>query len=311
MASPRGRQAGVALITALLVTAIAAIVAANMAARQRLEIHRSSNLLASDQAWLFALGVEDWASQILSRDARNGHTDHLGEDWAIALPPIAVEGGATVSGHIEDLQGRLNLNDLIRDGRPDAVTVGRLRRLLRHLDADEGLADAVLDWIDGDETPRLPAGAEDTAYLIHDPAYRTANRPLASPSELRLVNGFSPDLVEALSPFVQTLPERTPINVNTAPAAILMTLSEDLTEADADQIVEERADHGFSRLEDFRALPMIKRLQTPIEDITVESHYFLLTAEVSLDAARLRLTSILHRDGDGRVRTLLRSLGGY
>ncbi len=189
--------------------------------------------------------------------------------------------------------------------------MARFRRLLRQLEADEGLADAVLDWIDEDETPRLPAGAEDTAYLIHDPAYRTANRPMASPSELRLIDGFDPALVDALSPLVQTLPERTPVNVNTAPAAILMTLSEDLSSADAEQIVEERGDQGFDSIEAFRALPMIKRIQPPIDGIAVESHYFLLTAEVELDAARLELTSVLHRDTDGRVQTVLRSLGGY
>ncbi len=214
-------------------------------------------------------------------------------------------------GRVEDLQGRLNLNDLLRDGQADAPSIARFRRLLRQLGADEGLADAVLDWIDEDETPRLPAGAEDSAYLIHDPAYRTANRPLASPSELRLVEGFDQALVEALSPLVQTLPERTPINVNTAPAAILMTLSEDLSSVDAEQIVEERGDQGFDSIEAFRALPMIKRIQPPINDITVESHNFLLTADVALDAARIRLTSVLHRDGDGHIRVLARSLGGY
>jgi len=310
MARPRAGQAGVALITAMLVTAIAAIIAANMASRQRLDIHRSGNLLASEQAWLFALGVEDWAAQILARDARNGRTDHPGEDWAIALPPISVEG-AVVSGHIEDLQARFNLNDLLRDGRPDAASIERFRRLLRRQDADESLADAVIDWVDEDETPRLPAGAEDAAYLIHDPAYRAANRLVGSPSELRLIEGFDPPLVEALSPFLQALPERTPINVNTAPAAILMTLSEDLSAADAEQIVEARGDQGFADIEAFRALPMIKRIKPPIGDIAVESHYFLLTAEVDLEAARLRLDSVLHRDEKGRVQTLMRSLGGY
>ncbi len=305
------RQRGVALITAMLVTAIAAIVAANMAARQRLDIHRNRNLLAADQAWLFARGVEDWAARILARDARNGRTDHLGEDWAIALPPISVEG-AVVSGHIEDLQGRFNLNNLLlEDGRPSTEDVRRFRRLLRTHGGDERLVEAVIDWIDDDASPRLPDGAEDTAYLARDPGYRTANRPMASPSELLLVTGFDKALFDALEPWLQALPERTPINVNTAPADILVTLSEDLSMTDAEQIVEERGDRGFDDIEAFFALPMIKRIKPPPVDVSVDSHYFLLSAEVELESARLRLASVIHRDAKGRVRVLMRSLGGY
>ena len=46
-----GRQRGVALITALLVVAIAASVATALARQQQLTIQRSTNVLNTEQAW--------------------------------------------------------------------------------------------------------------------------------------------------------------------------------------------------------------------------------------------------------------------
>ncbi len=307
----RGRNRGIALITALLVTAIAAIIAANMASRQQLDIHRSSNLLAQEQAWLFALGIESWASQILIRDAEAGDRDHPGEDWAVNLPPLTVEG-ATISGHLEDLQGRFNINNLrLDDGKASSVDKNRFRRLLQSAGGDEKLADAVLDWIDSDESPTLPGGAEDSDYLIKNPAYRTANRAMTSPSELRLINGFDKAIFETIKDDIQTLPERTAINVNTASARVLMTLNDQLSENDAEQIIEQRGEDGFASIDEFKRLPLIKNLGQEIPDITVSSRYFLLTADVSLGPSRLQFHSILVRDEKGRVSVQMRSLGGY
>ena len=52
------RQRGVALITVLLVVALASLVTAGLVLRQQLSIRSSTNQLLARQAWHFALGGE-------------------------------------------------------------------------------------------------------------------------------------------------------------------------------------------------------------------------------------------------------------
>ena len=174
----RGRSKGVALITAVLITAAIAIAAVAMAAQQTLDTRRTANIIDGDRSYVFALGVESWAMQILMRDRRNNQTDNLHEDWALRLPPITVEG-AVVTGHIEDMQGRFNLNNLVKDDKVSPLDMQRFQRLLTVLGFDPNLADAVVDWIDTDSDVTQPAGAEDPQYLRATVPYRAANRPLS------------------------------------------------------------------------------------------------------------------------------------
>jgi len=101
-------QRGVALITVMLVVALATTAAVNMAGRQQLDIRRTENVLYQGQALMYLLGVESWARQFLSDDRRKNKIDHLGEDWAVRLPPLPIEGGQLM-GFIDDLQGRCKI----------------------------------------------------------------------------------------------------------------------------------------------------------------------------------------------------------
>ncbi len=307
---PRREQRGIALITAMLVTAIAATAAVNMASRQQIDFRRSENLFGADQGYLFALGVESWASQILRRDAQEGNIDSLDEDWAVTLPPIAVEG-AVLSGGIEDLQSRFNLNNLIKNNAVSEPDLKRFKRLLKNLEIDEAVADAVVDWLDSDTSPLLPDGAEDVDYLILSPGYRTANAPLVSPSELLLIKGIDQAAFEKLEPYVQCVPVRTSINVNTAPPAVLMMLADGLTQADAEQIRDDRTDKHFDSASEFTNLPVIKGLGQNFTDISVTSHYFMVRANTEYGHSRVQATIILSRNDKGQTETILRSQGGY
>jgi len=107
-------QQGVALITALLVVALATIAAVAMTTRQQLDIHRTANIINGEQAYIYALGGESWIKQILLRD--NNKTDSIHDLWAMPMPPLAIPGGS-VQGQVEDLQSRFNLNNLVKEGQ--------------------------------------------------------------------------------------------------------------------------------------------------------------------------------------------------
>lgn len=304
----RHGQKGVALVTALLVTAIATITAVAMASRQQLDIRRTANMLDRNQAYLFGLGVEEWARQILAQDRRDNNIDHTGENWATILPPITVEG-AVVSGAIEDLQGRFNLNNLVKDDAASEPDIQRLQRLLQILELDERIARAVADWIDPDEEPAFPDGAEDNEYLLLDPPYRCANAPMASVSELLLVRGVDYDTYQTLRPYVTALPTRTTINVNTAPVEVLMTLVEGMSQSDAELLAEERGEDGYDKVEDFLNQPPFKEANVQIPDISVASEYFLLSADVSFGRSRLQLFDLFVRSTDAKVQVAMRAQG--
>jgi general secretion pathway protein K len=307
----RRQQQGAALLTALLVTAIATVIAVSMASRQQIDIRRTGNVLEADQGYLFALGVEDWAKQILAKDRKDNEVDNLGEDWATILPPLTVEG-AMVAGQINDLQGLFNINNLLNeDGKVSAPDVKRFQRLLEAVALDPELANAVVDWIDEDEDTTFPGGAEDQEYLGLDIPYRTANAPMASTSELALIKGIGIEGYQALAPYVTALPGRTAINVNTAPAQVMMALVEGLGETEAEQIVEDRGDSGYNGLTDFLALPEVKDHPPEDKSIGLASEYFLIAAVTQFGNSKVQLYSMVSRNGSAKVEVIMRGQGVF
>ncbi len=297
-----GRQRGVALVTALLVVSLATVAAVAMATRQQVDVRRTGNLVHGEQAYAYALAAESWARVTLRRDARESDYDWLDEDWATALPPIAVEGGL-VSGLVEDLQGRFNLNNLIgEDGKVSEADQAYFTRLLDLLGLEKSLADNLIDWIDADIDARFPDGAEDEHYLLNEPAYRTANRPLVSDSELRLVEGFDQEALQLLDPYVTVLPGRTLINVNTATAAVLLALHSDLDESKVETLLADREENGYPSADIFEAHPALSGLPSLDMLVDVKSDYFRVLTDVVVGQGQARLESLLNRsDGETRI----------
>ena len=337
-ASAITNQSGVALITAVLITAIASMIAVSLIARQDLDIRRSSNVLDNDRAYVFALGAEGWVRHILNRDDRK--KDSLDEDWAQTLPPIAVEGGQ-IAGRIEDLQARFNLNNLVSaDGKQNPAQVALFQRLLSALGLNPDIAIAAGDWVDEDVEPFFPGGAEDDEYSSLPSPYRAANRPFASPSELRLVKGMTAEAYAALAPYITALPVRTAINVNTAAPPVLAAVvgeltSHNLTPEDAEEIVMRREEQSFNNTDDFLNSDLIRtsggkavsrgppaqpagttgagagQQQLTADAISVTSEYFLLTAAAEYgQRGKVMVFTAFTRRG-GKVAVLWRSQGVY
>jgi general secretion pathway protein K len=293
----RATELGIALITVLLVVALATITAVAMTTRQQLDIHRTANVINGEQAYIYALGGESWVKRILLRDGKNSSIDSLSEIWATPIPPLPIPGG-TLFGQIEDLQGRFNLNNLVQNGKANSQSIIIFERLLRVLelyDLFPQLAPVIVDWIDDNLETGFPVGAEDDTYLLNKPAYRTSNTLLSSPSEIRLLADFDNDSYQKLLPYISTLPTRTLINVNTAPLPILMALAEGLNEADAITIIATRDKKPFESVQDFLAHDALTGLKVETESLSVVSAYFLLMTQVQIDRVQTKLSSVLYR----------------
>jgi general secretion pathway protein K len=307
-----GRQRGVALITAVLVVALASIASAAMLVSSNLAIHRTTTLIDTERAWWYASGVEAWVAAGLQLDAQNSKTDNLGEIWARPVDYIPVDEGG-LRGNVTDLQGRFNLNNLAKQpsqpGQKDKY-LEQFNRLLQNIPAAqqlpiEGLGEAIRDWIDEDSNPAGFGGAEDGEYSSLTPPYRAANRLMVSPSELLAVRGVTRDLYLALRDYVSALPTMTPVNVNTAAEPVLRSLSEQPSQGLA-QFLESRKDHPA---DDVQQLFDQGVFGTDVDksSIAVSTEYFLLRSESLIGSSRVALYSVIHRPAKGDAVILGRS----
>ncbi|MBN1378626.1 MAG: type II secretion system minor pseudopilin GspK [Gammaproteobacteria bacterium] len=348
------RQRGVALITALLILAIATTAAAFLVQQLNLSIRRSGNIINSNQTYLYALGAETLAIIGLNEDAKDNKIDSYDDIWSMEFDPFPVEDGAGfIYVKVSDLQARFNVNNLIKDGRQDTVSIERFRRLLTLYDIDPEVCNAVIDWIDTDIDTQGTYGAEDDYYMGLEPPYRAANRKLTSVSELRQVRGL--DTAEHFHKLVQqliALPERTAINVNFAGYEIQYAIIGDVqkamqavrhsqfmleqTQAGAEEQptdlleISEPAtnEHVLQRpfitpsaesvipyndIDDYIARNNlqedIKTNKVSKEDLSPNSRYFLVLGESELDRGRTSIKSVLHRDANGKIYILSRTLG--
>lgn len=300
------KQTGIALIMVLLVIALVTIIATGIASKQNISIRRTQNLLYNEQAYMYLLGAEDWAKNILAQDYKDNKTDSFKDDWATELPPIPIEGG-TIQGKIEDLQGRFNINNLLKASNPEQDSIKVFRNLLIENDIDDKLTDALVDWLDSDLDSTVPAGAEDGDYLNSAIPSRAANRLMVSATELSLVKGFDNKKYNKISPYIVALPKLTPINVNTANAMQVSMLSNQVSLSEAEEIIKKRDKSGYKSVDDFLALDSMKGKNIKKELVSISSQYYLLKARSIIGNVKSELNSILYRDEKGEVKVLLRS----
>ena len=309
MSTPR-RQRGVALITAILITALVSSVALSLAWDNALDMRRTMTLLYRDQAVQVAMGAENWVQSILRDDLAETDTDHLGEIWASELPGLPVQSDVVqgeLFGRIEDLQGRFNVNNLVgQNGEVDELALEQFRRLLVALELDPRFAGIAADWIDANLDAEFPDGAEDAIYTGLVPAYRTPNLPITHASELAGLEGMDKASFDILAPHIVALPGRTGINVNTATPAVLQSLGENLTASDVESLVAERENGGFADLQNTFSTLVAPEILPQLEETT---SYFQLSLVVQIATVRIIYYSTLQRGATGQVVPILRSLG--
>ena len=106
------KQCGVALITVMLIVALASIIAAQMTTRLQTQMQRSTNVSFNQQAYWYALGAEAFTKRVLIKAFKDEpDVTHLEQIWTAEESNYPVDFGE-ISGEISDLQSCLNLNAL-------------------------------------------------------------------------------------------------------------------------------------------------------------------------------------------------------
>jgi len=190
------RLRGAAVVLAMLIAALAAAVAATVFADQQRWSRMVEYRRDQVQAQALAMAGIQWARQILDDDARRSEIDHLGEPWALALPPIPLPNGE-IRGSIVDAQGRLNVNALGDADTSSASERARIAALFAQRGGPNTALDAIADWIDADGAVR-EAGAEDAYYAAQAVPGLAPNAPVLRVAELAAVKGMNREAAEAL-----------------------------------------------------------------------------------------------------------------
>lgn len=308
-------EQGVALIMVLLAMALVVMLAAGMTQHLSVRVYRASHYLTQTQGYSIALGAEALAKQILYRDylddkKESAFVDSPDEAWSRYSAVLPLDDGV-VEVQIDDLSGRINLNDLVDSGgKVDKVTHDRLTRLLQVLEITSVSVDSMVDWIDENDETVSAYGAEDGRYLSQDPPYRAANQPFTSITELRLLAGITEDDYQALAPYVAALPVAgLGINVNMASSPVIQSLNPQITAAQAEAVMEQRKESRFDSVQAFLALPQFAGLGLKAQKLSVQSHFFDVVSRVTVDNRVAHLVSTVYRSTDGELSTISRDTG--
>ena len=301
---------GAALLAAMLTVTLVATLAATALWQQWRSVEvEAAERTRVQSTWLLT-GALDWARLILRQDASAGGADHLAEPWAVPLQEARLstflsmdsssadaDRDAFLSGQITDLQGRMNLTNLIEDDKLSVPASQALARLfdqlglptteLSPLTQNMLAARKILKPGEGADplTPLLPQSVEQLVWL-----------------------GLSPQTVAALRPYVTLLPERTPLNINTASAEVIQATVPGVQKADATRLVNAREQAHFATLTDAaRLMPALGDAGVSSQ-LAVNSRFFEVRGRVRLDRGVVEEVSVVQRDGVN-VRTLKRERG--
>lgn len=317
------KQNGLVIVLVLGIVALMLTLLSFMIEKQQLMVRRLANQSVAEQGYQYAQGVNAWAERVL-HDDQNRQVDYLGEEWAefgkpsennaeqdrgsFSLTPSSQndeEEAATINFgiddleiSIEDLQGRYNLNNI---GNPNpAIRTGQRTIFLNlletlgidELDQRESLYGALLDWLDENDLSS-PNGIESGEYTSRDTPYYAADQMLTSLGELRFVQGFTPEIITTLKPFVTVLPvDNARININTTSSEVMSSLSSSVvTDIGAVQaFLSQREDEGFLGFTTANIQQAISAIiqtsvirQQPVTNmLQTNSQYFQINSKITL-----------------------------
>lgn len=297
-------ERGIALLLALLVLTLLVALILEFDAEARREYREAASFRDNFKASMLTRAAVQAARAVLQQDfLREKQTgekfDGLSDIWAMPIRNYAI-GDGLLNAQLTDERGKLNLNDLAAnagDNLQQKAKIQRVKRLFELLQLSPDLVDALLDWVDQDEIPE-PAGAESLYYQSQKPAYRAANRALPALGELRLVKGFTPEIIEKLSRYATVYPPEggAPINLNTADPVVIQSLDQAITQTMAMEVVQGRP---FKSKVDLDRIGSFQEIGARIRaDYDVKSDYFSARLAITVNETTRTALAILRRDAN-------------
>ncbi len=293
-ASSHAGQRGVAVITALLLTALAITIVASLFWQQQVQVRSIENQRMQLQKQWILRGALDWARLILREDGKYSAIDDLSEPWSVPLSATRLDQyvdaasrdvapSAMLSGAIQDAQARFNLTRLAASGQVLRTEVASFERLLSALQQNPSLARVAAEQI--------------AVSQRHSETGVDAARPISfvQVDDLLAVPGFTPAVIAAIRDDVIFLPRATPLNVNTASAPALIAQLPALSLSDASALIARRRNAAFVDLNDFNT--RIPGVESDPDQLSVATRFFLVNGRVSMREAMMQVQALIERQG--------------
>jgi len=313
MKRQRHSSRGAALLAAMLTVSLVAMLAAGAVWQQWRTVEVESTERQHAQAQWLLLGALDWARVILREDARSGNadapTDHLAEPWAIPLQEarlstfLAANSNSSIgsksgmnsngsfsntnsddaltqqvylSGQISDLQARMNVSNLLQGSQIDLKSLQAFERLFEALSLPTAQLNTLAQGLvaaqqQKDGAPLMPQRVSHLTWV-----------------------GLTPQTLDTLGPYISVLPNRTPVNLNTAPTVVLYASVAGLSLSDANRLADQRAQNPWSGLDAFQ-----KAAGKPVNvdgTHSVNSRFFEVVGRLRMPATSLVERSVVQRD---------------
>lgn len=304
---------GAALLTAMLtVTLVASLAAAALWQQWRSVEIEAAERARSQSHWVLT-GALDWARLILREDARSGGADHLGEPWAVPLEEarlstfLATDKGASadsmdpaaqvfLSGRISDLQSRLNVTNLVDNGKVSEPALRAFARLFEQLGLPRAELAALAENLRLAQANPTANGAAGYAPLLPQRV-----------GQLRWL-GLSERSLTLLGSSITLLPVRTTVNLNTASVVVLYACIPGLDMAQAQRLASSRQSAHFRSLAE--AGKLVPEVASELNDQlhSVNSQFFEVLGRLRMDQNVVEERSVVQREGLN-VKTLWRDRG--
>jgi general secretion pathway protein K len=302
------RQRGIAIVTVLLVVALAATLAASVAWRELVAVRDVENQrLSIETMWVERAAVE-WARATLREQAATSNVAFAGQAWSSPVKDVQLRdllpadvatvnselSRAYISGEVEDAQAKFNLADLVsRPGPSEPWQINgdgvlSYRRLLGNLSLNPALAQLTASYI----LRSLSDGRGSNDWPMQ----------LVSVQDLVRVAGYDAATVKALSPFVTILPDFTAVNANTAAEPTLVAAIPTLSASQAHMLVDRRTSAYFVSTGDIALVlsPTLAGAELPAGAIVgVNSSYFIVHCRIHSARINARIDTLIARYGIG------------
>jgi len=197
-----------------------------------------------------------------------------------------------LSGSMVDAQSKLNVFNLIEAGERSEADFLVFKKLFDHFN----LPITELENFVVNLKAALIANSLGTTTLM--------------PQRVRQLTwlGLRPQTLDKLTPYITLLPERTTVNINTAPAEVIYASVPSLELADAKLTVTTRERAHFQNLTDAeRAVTALKdKLIGKDMQYSVATRFFEITGRIRLEQTVVEEQSLVQRDLSNNVKTLWR-----
>lgn len=272
-------QKGSALIITLLLITILTGLVVDFVYEVYIDSSALSNWGNAQRASLIAKSGQTLSAEFIRNIKDEKHTDIR----EVALPVPQVFGPeVSLTVIIKDENALFNINSIIwPNGVTNEAALSSLKKLLEYLNINPSLSMSIADWIDPDSEPRL-----------FDSEHAAKNTFLWSVDELKLIKGIDQGIFDKISPYITVFGNNL-ININTAELPVLVSLSTDMTENLAQQIIDYRKTTPFESIGAINNVSGLEGIGIDMSKLDVKASSFRVKAIATVNEITRIVESVI------------------